>query len=234
MANIHALIVGAGRGSRFGSALPKQYTCIGEKTILQHSVACLNHECIMDLTLVIAHDDDIARTLSFDFDKPIRFAIGGAERFLSVKAGVEHLVNHGASDNDWVLIHDGARPCLPKSDLDNLVGALDTLTDEVGAILATPVADTLKFAKDNRIQHTVNREYLYQSQTPQIFRLAPLMRMLETVCEHGDVITDEASGFEQLGQAVKIVIGSRQNIKLTYPDDVAMIQALLGLSSQST
>lgn len=233
MANIYALIVGAGRGNRFGSALPKQYTSIGDKTVLEYSVACLNHERICDLTLVIAQDDEIAKTLAFDFDKPIHFAIGGAERFLSVKAGVEHIINHGAGLDDWILIHDGARPCLPVQDLTNLIHALDGLTDEVGAILATPVADTLKFVQNDNIKHTISREHLYQAQTPQVFRAGALMSMLDDVCDKGLMITDEASGFEQLGQTVNIVIGSRQNIKLTYPDDVVMIQALLGLSSQS-
>ncbi|WP_066802514.1 2-C-methyl-D-erythritol 4-phosphate cytidylyltransferase [Moraxella oblonga] len=234
MANIHALIVGAGRGSRFGSALPKQYTTIGNKTILEHSVACLNHECIADLTLVIAQDDEIASTLTFDFDKPIYITTGGAERFLSVKAGVEHIMKNGASFDDWVLIHDGARPCLPEQDLNNLICVLDGLTDEVGAILATPVADTLKFVQDGNIKHTINRTNLYQAQTPQVFKAGALLAMLDDVCDKGLMITDEASGFEQLGQMVKIVIGSCQNIKLTYPDDVVMIQALLGLPFQIT
>lgn len=225
---IHALIVSAGSGSRFGADVPKQYLNVCGKTIIEHAVSCLNHRAISDLTLVVARHDDYAKTLVFDFDKPIHFAMGGAERFLSVKSGVERIKANGACDDDWVLIHDGARPCLPMMDLDKLISAANNLPfDDVGAILATPVADTLKFAKDGVIWHTVNREHLYQAQTPQIFRLKPLLDMLDFVCQNQLMITDEASGFEQMGQSVAVVAGSRVNMKLTYPDDLPLFEKLL-------
>lgn len=227
---IHALIVGAGRGSRFGASVPKQYTMIVGRTVLEHSVARLCHDDIDDLTLVIAKDDATAKALSFDFDKPIGFAIGGAERFLSVKSGVEAIVAGGASDDDWVLIHDGARPCLPKADLTAIIYYMRLLDKKgdmntAGVILATPVADTLKFAKDGQICQTIDRQNMYQAQTPQAFRLGKLRQMLLDI--DGKVISDEASGFELLGQSVHVVDGSRQNIKLTYPEDLPMIEVML-------
>lgn len=231
MSKIHALIVAAGVGARFGADLPKQYIRVANKTVIEHAVSCLNHPQIADLTLVIARDDDIASTLDFEFDQPIHFATGGAERFLSVKAGVAHIQALGAQDDDWVLIHDAARACLPKKDLSNLLEVIQRLSKDdhqVGAILATPVADTLKFAKDGKICHTLSREHLYQAQTPQIFRLKPLLTMLEFVQQNNLFITDEASGFEHLGQSVALVSGSSMNMKLTYPDDLALLERLLG------
>lgn len=228
MSKIYALMAAAGVGSRFGADLPKQYLHIHDKTVLQYAVSCLNHPSITDLTLVVAHNDTMVGTLDFDFDKPICFVKGGLERFLSVKSGVEHIWACGANDDDWVLIHDAARACLPMIDLSRLIEVANNLSNElVGAILATPVADTLKFAKDGVIRHTVGREYLYQAQTPQIFRLKPLRQMLEYVCQNDVFITDEASGFERMGQNVALVMGSRMNIKLTYPDDLTLLKKLL-------
>lgn len=232
MPKIHVLMVAAGVGSRFGADVPKQYLYIAGKTILQHAVCCLNHPSITDLTLVIASDDKVAQTLVFDFDKPIHFTTGGAERFLSVKSGVEYIKACGAKDDDWVLIHDAARPCLPMADLSRLIEMAGDLSDDLdksaGAILATPVADTLKFAKDGVVCHTVGREHLYQAQTPQMFRLKSLLQMLQFVCQNDVFITDEASGFEHLGQSVAVVMGSRMNIKLTYHNDLPLFERLLG------
>lgn len=224
---IHALMVSAGTGSRFGATVPKQYLKVANKTVLEHSLSRLNHPLITDLTLVIAQNDTIAKTLTFDFDKPIYFAIGGAERFLSVRSGVASIRHRGGRDDDWVLIHDGARPCLSVADLDKLIQTICPPFDKVGVILATPVVDTLKFAQDDIIAHTVSRENLYHAQTPQVFRLKPLELMLDIVINHGFVITDEASGFERLGQKVAMVMGSATNVKLTYPDDLRLIELLL-------
>lgn len=226
--HIHALIVAAGKGTRFGLALPKQYLTIAGQPILVHSIACLNIEQITDLTLVVSGDDTMARQLDFVFDKPVYFAVGGAERFLSVRSGLSAIRQRGATDDDWVLIHDAVRPCLPKSDLLNLLATITKLGDEVGVILATPVADTLKFAQNHTIVKTINREQLWQAQTPQIFRLGALECMLDHVIGQGLVITDEASGFELMGQTVRLVAGSRTNMKLTYPDDLPLFERLLG------
>lgn len=246
---IHALIVSAGRGSRFGADMPKQYLSVAGQTILEHGVACLNTPAIADLTLVVAKDDAFVSSLDFCFDKPIYLTDGGAERFLSVKAGVDDIARRVVGDA-WVLIHDGARPCLPADDLRRLIAVVCILEQKqrqangenhpVGAILATPVVDTLKFARtqnptslsdcecaDGWICRTVDRHQLWQAQTPQVFRLHALQAMLDTVIADGLMITDEASGFERLGQSVALVQGSRMNMKLTYPDDLALIELML-------
>ena len=225
---IHALIVSAGQGSRFGADVPKQYLPLLGKTLLQHSVSRLNIPQIADLTLVIAQDDKVAKNLSFDFELPIHWAVGGAERFLSVLSGVSSLRERGVHDDAWVLIHDAARPCLPLEDLQKLICTVQAPDfDAVGAVLGVPVADTLKWVEHQHIIKTVDRSQLYQAQTPQIFRLSALCDMLQTVADTNTLITDEASGFEQLGQNVVMVSGSRLNIKLTYPDDLPLIEAIL-------
>lgn len=182
---IHALIVAAGHGSRFGADIPKQYLHIAGKTVLEHSVACLNTPKITDLTLVVAKDDALASSLSFDFNQPIYTTFGGAQRFLSVKAGVDSISGRVSSDA-WVLIHDGARPCLPTNDLMRLIEAVHQLekredsaaksTKMAGLVLGTPVVDTLKLcsadessAVDGLIGRTIDRHQLWHAQTPQIF-----------------------------------------------------------------
>lgn len=236
----HALIVSAGVGSRFGADKPKQYLTLAGRTVLEHAVACLNVPQIDSLTIVIGANDELARSLPFEFDKPIHFAIGGAERFLSVKAGVDSIARRTEGEA-WVLIHDGARPCLSQVDLQHLLDVMPDVMAQpnmAGAILATPVADTLKLAKTTppnhdtlpnikRIDKTISREQLWQAQTPQLFSLSALQTMLDNAIMEAIGMTDEASGFEHYGQGVALVQGSRTNIKLTYPDDLAMIELIL-------
>lgn len=225
---VHALMVAAGRGSRFGVSTPKQYLPILGKTVLEHSVASLNHPAVDSLTLVVAAKDEYIQHLNFDFDKPIVTTFGGSERFLSVKSGVDAIrQSYHAKDDDWVLIHDAVRPCLSAEALNALLEQTALLTQEVGAILAVPVVDTLKLVKANTIEKTVSRHQLWQAQTPQIFRLKALEQMLCSVITQNMQITDEASGFESLGYQVKVVMGTRDNIKLTYPEDKPMIEMIL-------
>jgi len=233
---IHALIVAAGKGSRFGSDLPKQYTQLGTQTLLQHSVARLAscsdiHECL----IVIAADDKQAQQL--DYAIPVNFAIGGAERWQSVQAGVQSLLDAGGGADDLVVIHDAARPAVPRKDIDAVIKAAST--EPYGAILACPVTDTLKAQQPKvndqnsgaYIANTVSREGLWQAQTPQVFRLAALREVLAYVAAHNLAITDEASAFEALSLPVKLVAGSRENLKLTYPEDHNLLLAILAMDS---
>jgi len=244
---VHAMIVAAGRGSRFGASIAKQYTLLQEQTLLQHSVARLACSPYIDkCLLVVAIDDSTAHTLNFAL--PIHYAIGGAERWQSVQAGVESITNMGANDSDLVLIHDAARPAVPSSDIDQVIEA--AMTESYGAILATPIADTLKQScmlaktepesltdsiKDNKhsyIKQTVDRSNMWQAQTPQVFRLGELREVLDYVAKHQLIITDEASAFEYLNLPIRLVAGSRQNIKLTYPDDAILLTAILAAQAQ--
>ena len=255
--HIHAMIVAAGRGSRFGASIAKQYTKLQGQTLLQHSVVRLAASVYIDkCLLVIAADDDIAQTLSFAL--PIHYAIGGAERWQSVQAGVDAIINAGAYESDLVVIHDAARPAVTVQDIEAVIQA--AMQEPYGAILATPVADTLKqsyiaktalpnqaLESDNHInmqtesrnsqssgnvlhayaQKTIDRSELWQAQTPQVFRLGQLKKVLNYVAEHNHTITDEASAFEYLELPIRLVTGSRQNIKLTYPDDAMLLSAIL-------
>lgn len=248
--NIHAMIVAAGRGSRFGAPIAKQYTILQGKTLLQHSVARLACSAYIDkCLLVVAADDSTAQTLGFEL--PIYYVIGGAERWQSVQAGVEAISNAGAEESDLVLIHDAARPAVPSHDIDKVIEA--AISEPYGAILATPVADTLKESHDqsasnhtaqselvdipvNSSSHsyarrTIDRSRIWQAQTPQVFRLGELRKVLAYVCKHQLGITDEASAFEHLNLPIRLVTGSRQNIKLTYPDDATLLAAILNTQS---
>jgi 2-C-methyl-D-erythritol 4-phosphate cytidylyltransferase len=231
---IHALIVAAGKGSRFGSELPKQYIKLGQRTLLQHSVARLaSSPQINDCLIVIAADDELAKQL--DYAMPVHFAIGGAERWQSVQAGVQALLAAGGQADDLVMIHDAARPAVPTQDIAAVIAAASKET--YGAILASPVTDTLKAEETTStgenseayISHTVSRAGLWQAQTPQVFRLAALQEVLAYVAAHDLAITDEASAFEALSLPIKLVAGSRENIKLTYPEDDNLLAAILAM-----
>lgn len=255
--HIHAMIVAAGRGSRFGASIAKQYTILQDQTLLQHSVARLADSLYIDkCLLVVAADDNTANTLSFAL--PIHYTIGGVERWQSVKSGVDDIINAGADESDLVVIHDAARPAVPVHDIDAVIQA--AMQEPYGAILATPVADTLKqsyiakTALPNQVlqnknhlnmqiesrnsqssgnvfhayaQKTIDRSDIWQAQTPQVFRLGQLKNVLTYVAEHNLTITDEASAFEYLELPIRLVAGSRQNIKLTYPDDAMLLTAIL-------
>ena len=246
---VHALIVAAGTGSRYGGAVPKQYQLIAAKPLLVHTLARLAVDEIGDVTLVLSKTDTRADELMSEFEaaigRSIRCAVGGDERWQSVANGVAAISAAGAHDSDWVLIHDAARPCLPKMDLLALIDRLNTLDAAVfadalsakiqavdianysAAILATPVVDTLKQVIDGQISHTVSRDGLWQALTPQAFRLGQLKMVLAWVANTGKQITDEASAFEMMGLPVAIVTGSRMNMKLTYAEDLALITLIL-------
>ena len=240
---IHAMIVAAGRGSRFGASIAKQYTMLQGQTLLQRSVARLADSKYIDqCLLVIAADDSVAQTLNFAM--PIHYANGGAERWQSVQAGVAAIGKAGADDADLVLIHDAARPAVPRYDIDRVIEA--AMMEPYGAILATPVADTLKvsFTESELVEQrldksktntyakrTIDRSNMWQAQTPQVFRLGQLKKVLNRVSDNQLAITDEASAFEYLNLPICLVTGSRQNIKLTYPDDAMLLAAILNAQS---
>ncbi len=247
---VHAMIVAAGRGSRFGASLPKQYLLLQGQTLLQHSVARLSSSShINECLLVLSAEDNIAQTL--DFSIPVQYTIGGEERWQSVSAGLEAIMKSGADADDLVLIHDAARPTVPHNDIEQVIKA--AMLEPYGAILATPVADTLKQSqihsnshittqsKSNKatnssqyyVNRTIERNDLWQAQTPQVFRICELYKALVFVTQNRIEITDEASAFEYLDLPIRLVNGSRQNIKLTYPDDAALLQAILIIQKEN-
>ena len=220
-----ALIPAAGAGARMGAVAPKQYLPLAGRPMLYHSIKCMAVPPVETVFVVLAPDD----TTFAEFDwsefagrlEPLY--CGGATRRDSVHNGLVAAMAAVDAD-DWVLVHDAARPCLPRADLARLI---DTLKDdEVGGLLALPAADTVKRATpDARVTATEDRSQLWLAQTPQMFRAGLLAQALHTA--HGEV-TDEASAVEQMGLKPRLVAGSRLNLKVTYPEDVLIAEGILG------
>jgi 2-C-methyl-D-erythritol 4-phosphate cytidylyltransferase len=223
-ARLFGLIPAAGSGARFGSAEPKQYADIRGRPMLFHAVRALAAHPAIDVVFVVLAVDD-RRYAQIDWslfgERVAPLFCGGPTRRTSVHNGLIAIADTVDPD-DWVLVHDAARPCL---DADTLARLIETLeSDAVGGLLAVPVADTLKRAGDDgRILRTEPREGLWQAQTPQMFRHGVLLRALGVAGE----VTDEAAAVEAVGLAPRLVNGSARNLKVTYPEEVAVAAALI-------
>lgn len=220
-----ALIPAAGAGARMGAVAPKQYLPLAGRPMLYHSIKCMAVPPVETVFVVLAPDDTTFAQFDWgEFGGRLEpLYCGGATRRDSVHNGL--IAAMAAVDaDDWVLVHDAARPCLPRADLARLI---DTLKDdEVGGLLALPAADTVKRATpDARVTATEDRSQLWLAQTPQMFRAGLLAQALHTA--HGEV-TDEASAVEQMGLKPRLVAGSRLNLKVTYPEDVLIAEGILG------
>ena len=224
--NIWVVIPAAGVGKRMESDTPKQYLKLNDKTIIEHTLTLFaQHEFISEIVVVISKGDEYWASLNIDLSKPLHVADGGKERSDSVLNGLK-LLEGKASDNDWVLVHDAARPCLRQEDISLLI---DTLKEHnVGGILAVPVRDTMKRSFDNNnIKETVERENLWHALTPQMFRFSMLKIALESALKNKDIITDEASAIELAGHQPVLVEGHADNIKITRPEDLALASFFL-------
>lgn len=224
-----AVIPAAGSGSRFSKTELKQYQVIQNQTVLEHTVQRLNQLPLQGYVLAVGEQDDFVQTLSFAHAERAHFCLGGAERVNSVLNALQYLSTI-ASDEDWVFVHDAARPCVSAACLDKLVTT--AIEQNSSAILAVPVRDTLKHVEQGvQINKTVDRANLWQAQTPQIAPLGLLKKAIEQALQDHVQITDEASALEYVGVAVQVVQGRADNIKITYPDDLEL--AKLILASQS-
>ena len=219
-----AVIPAAGVGARMAADRPKQYLQLGGRTILEHSLGCfLDHPSLKGLVVSLASDDPYWLDLACATDPRIQRADGGAERSGSVLNALLHLNALGASDDDWVLVHDAARPNLSRDDLDKLL--VELADDPVGGLLAVPARDTLKRAnKHGRVVETVDRSLIWQAYTPQMFRLGALHRALADSLVADAIITDEASAMEWSGQAPRLIEGRSDNIKVTRPEDLEWLR----------
>jgi 2-C-methyl-D-erythritol 4-phosphate cytidylyltransferase len=215
-----AVIPAAGVGSRMRADRPKQYLSLGGRSILEHTLRCfLDHPQLLRLVVSLAADDPYWPQLPCAQDPRIQRADGGTERVDSVFNALLRLEELGAQANDWVLVHDAARPNLARADLDNLLGAL--ADDPVGGLLAVPARDTLKRAgEDGRVRETIDRSVIWQAYTPQMFRLGALQHALADARVAGVAITDEASAMEWAGQAPRLIEGRADNLKVTRPEDL--------------
>jgi 2-C-methyl-D-erythritol 4-phosphate cytidylyltransferase len=219
-----ALVPAAGSGSRFGAHLPKQYLPLAGKPLIHHALATLcAHPRIDRVVVVLSPDDLYWRDHDWSALGPKLMPVhcGGASRAVSVRNGLFELSSWARPD-DWVLVHDAARPCLSGALLDALITGL--ADDAVGGLLAVPVADTLKRADDHgRVACTVPRAAMWQAQTPQMFRLA----LLHDALDRGTDVTDEASAIEAAGLAPKLVASGAGNLKVTWPEDMKLAELIL-------
>lgn len=220
MARIWAVVPAAGRGTRFGAELPKQYLVVDGAPLIAHTLMALfAHEAVEGAVVPVSENDpDWPRWTEFA-GKPVQACVGGASRAASVLSGLRALPDDVRAD-DFVLVHDAARPNLSLADLSQLLER--GRNDPVGAILAAPVRDTLKRAGDDGgIDGTEPRERLWRAFTPQLFRRLQLTRALEVATADGVEVTDEAMAMERLGLRPLLVEGSESNFKITTPADLA-------------
>ncbi|CAH0134821.1 2-C-methyl-D-erythritol 4-phosphate cytidylyltransferase [Pseudomonas sp. Bi70] len=221
-----AVIPAAGIGSRMRADKPKQYLQLAGKSILEHTLNCfLDHPCLRGVVVSLAEDDPFWPALDCALDGRIHIAAGGAERADSVLNALLRLADLGASEQDWVLVHDAARPNLAQSDLDLLLAEL--ADDAVGGLLAVPARDTLKrVGSDGRVRETIDRSVIWQAYTPQMFRLGVLHQALAEALVADVAVTDEASAIEWAGQAPRLIEGRADNLKVTRPEDLHYLERL--------
>jgi len=218
-----ALIPCAGTGSRAGAAGPKQYQVLVGQPMVMHTLAAFAEVPRIDQTLVVVSPDDhFFQATQFQNTSFLIAACGGSTRATSVFNGLNALLSEGAVTHDWVLVHDAARCLITPEQINQLLNAC--LSDEVGGLLALPLPDTLKAAQAGRVAATLPRADKWLAQTPQMFRIGSLLEALELA---GDAVTDESSAIEAMGLAPKLVPGSAQNFKVTYPEDFELAQAVL-------
>lgn len=221
-----ALIPAAGSGSRMQTGIPKQYALLAGKPLLQHAVQVLcSHALIEQVFIVLSPDDQRFNTLDWSACGPKLNALycGGETRAASVFNGLLAAID-AIDAADWVLVHDGARPCLSAADIDRLIAEVGD--SDTGGLLAVPVADTLKRGNaGGEVLQTEAREHLWRAQTPQMFRYRALIEALR----RADIaaVTDESSAVEQTGVKPKLVQGSAGNFKVTYPEDLALAELIL-------
>ncbi|HEY3654523.1 MAG TPA: 2-C-methyl-D-erythritol 4-phosphate cytidylyltransferase [Steroidobacteraceae bacterium] len=229
-----AVVPAAGRGARFESEanLPKQYAPLAGATVLEWSLAALLSEPRVEgIVIALAADDtrwpDIAASMPLS---KIHTTIGGATRPESVMNGLKALETLAAAE-DWVLVHDAARPCLTSIDLTALIDAVGAGAESAdivnGAVLASPIVDTVKRERGGIAVDTVDRDGLWRALTPQVFGFARLRQALDDVVRGGIAVTDEAQAMERLGLPARLVRGSPFNIKVTRAEDLSMAEAIL-------
>lgn len=219
------VIAAAGASMRFAGPVPKPYLRIAGRSLLEHALGALRRlPGVAGGVVVTTPGDRRWLRLPRKLRQGVVTTAGGPTRAISVLNGLNALVT--AAPEDWVLVHDAARPCLPAGDLDALVA--ECRRDAVGGLLAVPLTDTLKQADaDGRCARTLPRERLWRAQTPQMFRHGRLVRALGQALEEGFDATDEAAAIERLGLHPRLVEGSPQNIKVTRPADFALVQAAM-------
>lgn len=234
-ARYYLVLPAAGSGQRMQAAIPKQYLEIDGTSLLQLTLERLGSmPWFARIVVVLAPDDvrwpEVVARLAPGIRDKLLIAPGGSERYRSVHNALEVLAAF-AMPGDWILVHDAVRPCVQASDVALLIDSLQE--ESAGGLLAVPVRDTLKESQggdgsDARlVKHTVDRSALWLASTPQMFRFAVLQAALQEALQDGRNATDEAAAVEALGLPVRLIRGRADNLKVTYPEDLALVAALL-------
>lgn len=221
------IVPAAGKGMRMGSDLPKQYLSIEGKTILEHSVERLaSHSLIEKVVVVIDKDDLIWPQLLLVGHPKVIATRGGEERFYSVLNGLNMLENL-ADEEDWILVHDAARPCVRLSDISLLIESLSS-ANESGGLLACPITDTVKKTnEDGVVEKTLDRNSLWRAMTPQMFKFGQLKKAINCAVEKKELITDESFAMELAGYKPRLVQGASDNIKITTRKDLSLARIIM-------
>lgn len=221
-----AVVPAAGIGKRMGKTIPKQFLALGKQTVLEHSLESLwNGVDLKGLVLVSEGHPALASILEHYREHCMLRVAGGRQRCHSVLNGLNALAGKADKD-DWVLVHDAARPCVRQQDLKQLCSQL--AHHKVGGLLGIPARDTMKRATaDFRVENTVERTGLWHAYTPQMFRYELLRTALDTAVADGFEVTDEASAVEHAGHRPLMVEGHADNIKITRPEDLPLAEFFL-------
>ena len=226
-ARFFVLIPCAGQGSRAGTAKAKQYHLIDGQPMVRHTVEAFRAlaDTFAAVWVVISPSDDDFLEVFPDFNRgnEVLLVGGGATRAATVLNGLKAMLEQsgGADLNDWVLVHDAARCLVTPEQIKALIN--QCRNDAVGGLLAQKLPDTLKTERDGRVASTVDRSDKWLAQTPQMFRIGALIDALRHA---GDAVTDESSAMEAAGLSPRLVNGSAQNFKVTYPEDFALAEAI--------
>ncbi|MEY3218719.1 MAG: hypothetical protein RIT27_76 [Pseudomonadota bacterium] len=222
--NYWVIIPAAGAGKRLGAVVPKQYLTLNNKTVLEHTIS--RFQAISAIKgIVVCIDPDDVHFKSLDISKQVMSTAGGKERCNSVLNGL-HFLAQWAEEEDWILVHDAARPCVRTTDIEKLMMTLKE--NPIGGLLAVPVRDTLKLANSAQtIISTQNRENLWHALTPQMFRFKLLKEALERAICQKQIVTDESQAIEQLGLKPSLIEGHADNIKITYLNDITLATVFL-------
>ena len=227
MALFNIIIPAAGFGSRMGIVTPKQYLDLAGQPVIAHTLQVfLNCPRIASVNLVLSDNDSVFKNLKCAHHPKLSvYYAGGDTRAETVLNGLQ-AIKDKVSEDDWILVHDAARPCLTTALLNELLDVLNE--DAVGGLLAIPLAETLKRAdSNNKVSRTESRESLWQAQTPQMFRYGLLNQALQRFRQFNAVPTDEAQAIEALGYAPTLVRGDLRNLKITYPRDLELAELII-------
>ncbi|QXP91736.1 2-C-methyl-D-erythritol 4-phosphate cytidylyltransferase [Methylococcus capsulatus] len=214
------VVPAAGVGKRMGADIPKQYLDVAGKPVLQHTLErLLSVRRVTAVMVALGANDEFWPELPCSREPRVLATTGGRERADSVLSALTALAGR-AADGDWVLVHDAARLCVTRDDIERLMETLED--DPVGGILALPVTDTLKTVENGTIQGSADRSRVWRALTPQMFRYRALKEALEAAARRGLTVTDEASALELAGLSPRVVEGRPDNIKITRPEDLPL------------